>query len=58
MGLLTGRYNDGVIPEGSRFALQSYLGRYWEMYFGEGKKEKTLKMFNDLKELADSLGAT
>jgi len=35
-GLLSGKYNEGEIPEGSRFALQKSLGRIYDRYFGEG----------------------
>ena len=58
MGLLTGKYNDGVIPEGSRFAVQGFLGRYWDLYFSEGKKEKTIAMFKGIKDIADEMGVT
>lgn len=33
-GLLSGKYNDGEVPEGSRFSLQKNLGRIFDRYFG------------------------
>jgi voltage-dependent potassium channel beta subunit len=58
MGLLTGKYDSGEIPEGSRFSLQEYLGSYFKKYFGEGEKEKTQAKFAALKEIATELGGT
>lgn len=45
-GLLTGKYNTGKIPDGTRFqtwADNSFLKNVWEVNFGEGKSEKTQK---------------
>lgn len=57
-GLLSGKYNEGEIPEGSRFALQKTLGRIYDRFFGEGKKEKTIAMFKAIKAVADEVGCT
>jgi aryl-alcohol dehydrogenase-like predicted oxidoreductase len=57
-GLLSGKYNEGEIPEGSRFSLQKSLGRIFDRYFGEGKKEKTIALFKGIKSIADELGCT
>ena len=55
---MTGKYNDGNTPEDSRYANQKSLDRIWVTYFGEGKKEGTLKKLNALGELAKELGYT
>jgi aryl-alcohol dehydrogenase (NADP+) len=48
-GLLTGKYSDGTIKEGTRFALKkSYVKRYWN--------EETLAMTKELKSLAEDNG--
>jgi aryl-alcohol dehydrogenase-like predicted oxidoreductase len=52
LGILTGKYNDGTIPEGSRFAVIDYLKGAFDKYFSEGKKEKTIAMFKELKTIA------
>lgn len=57
-GLLSGKYNSGEIPEGSRFAVEQWLGENYHKYFGEGKKEKTVAMFSAIKAIADELGCT
>lgn len=38
-GILTGKYNDGNIPEGSRYEKHKTLDVIWQRYFGEAKKE-------------------
>lgn len=44
-GLLTGKYNDGNIPEGSRFSSDFVSkGSMMDKYFGEKNKEKTVKI--------------
>ena len=42
MGVLTGKYNDGNIPEGSRFASYDSIKKTEEKYFGEKNKDKTV----------------
>lgn len=44
MGLLSGKYNDGTKPDGSRFATDKAQKSFYERFFGEGKKEGTVKM--------------
>ena len=56
-GLLTGKYNDGIIPEGSRYSSKD-LNFVWEQYMGPEKKEKTLKVLNNLGAYAKELGYT
>lgn len=45
-GILTGKYNDGNMPEGSRFAkMAGTPGDYmWQRYMGPTKFEKTKVM--------------
>lgn len=56
-GILSGKYNDGSTPEGSRFEKDGN-GATFQRYFGPGKKESTVKMLNDLAELAKENGCT
>jgi len=56
-GILTGKYNDGSAPQGSRFENDGN-GATFQRYFGPGKKESTVKMLAELKALADSLSCT
>lgn len=44
MGLLTGKYNDGNIPEGTRFTSHSTMKKQEEKYFGEKTKENTVRV--------------
>jgi len=55
-GLLSGKYNDGNIPEDSRYAKQQFLSSKFDKYFGAGKKEDTVAKFGKLADLAKSLG--
>ncbi|CDW85421.1 aldo keto reductase family protein [Stylonychia lemnae] len=56
-GILTGKYNDGVAPEGSRFQNHiGYLAPHWDRWFGEKSKEANLKRLNGLAEYAKELG--
>jgi voltage-dependent potassium channel beta subunit len=57
-GVLTGKYNKGVVPEGSRFANNPDLKRIFDKYYGEQTKDKTVKMLNDLELIATELGCT
>ena len=56
-GILTGKYNDGSAPEGTRFASEGNATTF-NKYFGEGKKESTIKLLTELADLAKSLGCT
>ena len=54
-GLLTGKFNDGKRPEGSRGALavgHMYLHERWEKYLGPTAVEKTVKTLQALSEIA------
>ncbi|EAR84396.1 aldo/keto reductase family oxidoreductase (macronuclear) [Tetrahymena thermophila SB210] len=58
-GFLTGKYNDGNIPQGSRKAssnFQDFVDIAWDQFFGEGKREKTLQALRNLEALAKELG--
>lgn len=58
-GILTGKYNDGSIPEGSRYDKHGdFLKDTWNKYFGPTKKEQTLVMLNKLNEIAKEAGYT
>ena len=58
-GILTGKYNDGNIPAGSRYDTHGdFLKSTWGTYFADNKKEKTLKLLNGLGDLAKELGFT
>lgn len=50
-GLLTGKYNDGKIVDGSRFANHDFKDTF-NKYFGEENKDKTVAKFNKLAEIA------
>ena len=57
MGILTGKYNDGSAPDGSRMASDG-MKTTWNRYFGEGQKEKTMAMFKGLADLAKENNCT
>ena len=58
-GILAGKYNDGNIPQGSRYDLHGdFLKDTWGKYFGETTKEKTIKMLKGLEALAKEQGYT
>ena len=58
-GMLTGKYNDGNIPEGSRFDVSEMFKDFsWNKYIGGDKREKTIALLNGLKETAEELGVT
>jgi aryl-alcohol dehydrogenase-like predicted oxidoreductase len=61
-GILTGKYNDGNIPEGSRVELMYKKGGHLSMradeYFGEDKKARFSRIATALGELAKELGFT
>jgi len=57
MGILTGKYNDGTAPDGTRFASEG-MKDTWNRLFGPGKIEETKKMLTALAELAKELGCT
>lgn len=58
-GMLTGKYNEGELPEGSRYKEGPMFRNFaWDKYMGPDKKEKTKKMLKGLKEMAEEIGAT
>ena len=59
-GVLTGKYNEGVAPEGSRYNDNSFAkNAIWPSYFGTDElKEKNTKILKGLKEIADEVGCT
>jgi len=58
MGLLSGKYNDGSIPDGSRFQENQGMKGFYNRFFGDGKKEGTIKMMQGLEEIAKEYGVT
>jgi aryl-alcohol dehydrogenase-like predicted oxidoreductase len=58
-GILTGKYNEGVAPSGSRFDKENSGNPFHRLFLqGEEKKAESLKMLNDLAALAKELGCT
>jgi len=56
---LSGKYNDGNIPEGTRFATDAFSKTYvWTRYFNEKTTEETLRILNALAQYASELGYT
>lgn len=56
-GLLAGKYNDGIIPAGSRYEThQAMLDSTWQKYMGPAKKEETLTKLRGLADIAKGLG--
>ena len=54
---MTGKYNDGSSPEGTRFT-DDTSGATFQRYFGDKVKDKTVKMLNELATFAGELGCT
>lgn len=58
-GILAGKYNDGNIPEGSRYDQhKGMLDPIWNKYMGPENKDATLKKLNALADVAKELGYT
>ena len=57
-GILTGKYNDGVKPDTPRFTNPTSSNKTWKTFLNEDDKEKTLKLLNELAEVAAELGCT
>jgi len=59
-GILTGKYNDGTIPEDSRGAIElgANTKMFKELLFAPGAKEKTLTKTRALAELAKESGCS
>lgn len=58
-GILTGKYNDGNIPDGTRYKDNQFAATVvWNKYFNDKKKPETLRILNGLQEIADELGVS
>jgi voltage-dependent potassium channel beta subunit len=57
-GILSGKYNDGKIPEGSRYEKHKNLDHIWTENMGPEKVEATCVKLNKLADLAKELGYT
>lgn len=57
-GLLSGKYNDGNIPKGSRFDNNKQMEGIYKTYFSDDKKEGTIKILKGLEEIAKDVGCT
>lgn len=58
-GLLAGKYNDGNIPEASRFSNDTdFIKGLYNRYLKADKKEATIKKFVALGELAKELNVS
>jgi aryl-alcohol dehydrogenase-like predicted oxidoreductase len=58
-GILSGKYNDGVAPEGSRYDTRktnAFIDAFWVKFFREEAKESSLKKLKSLAALAQELG--
>jgi voltage-dependent potassium channel beta subunit len=55
-GILSGKYNSGDIPEGSRYDNHKNLDTIWQKHMGPENKDKTLKVLNQLGDIAKDLG--
>jgi voltage-dependent potassium channel beta subunit len=55
-GILSGKYNDGEIPEGSRFDKHKDIAFIFQKYFGEQNKAKTVAALNTLKTIGEEMG--
>jgi len=55
-GILAGKYNDGNIPDGSRFANDSeFMKAIFNRYFSKDVKDATIIRLNKLADLAKEL---
>lgn len=58
-GLLAGKYNSGIIPEGSRYDNhKQMLDSTWQKYMGPEKKDSTIAKLIALDTIAKELGYT
>ena len=58
-GILTGKYNDGKIPEGgNRYESAAAKAIFWDKYMGPNIVDKTLKSTNEMAQFAEELGCT
>mmetsp|Transcript_7640 Transcript_7640/g.6765 ORF Transcript_7640/g.6765 Transcript_7640/m.6765 type:complete len:382 (+) Transcript_7640:1-1146(+) len=55
-GILTGKYNDGTIPEGTRYTDNAFAKNVvLSKYFGPKTKENTVRILQGFQEIADEL---
>jgi voltage-dependent potassium channel beta subunit len=65
-GILSGKYNNGDIPDGSRFDSKDdskrdsrrFLDATWNQFMGPATKDNTIKVLKGLEEIAKDLGYT
>jgi len=57
-GILSGKYNNGEIPEGARFKDPQLRDMIWDNFFGNDKKDKTLAILQGLSKIAKEEGYT
>jgi len=58
-GILSGKYNSGEAPEGSRYHDDEYAKEnLWKHYFNDKTKEKTVKILQGLEEIAKEQGCS
>lgn len=57
-GILTGKYNDGNFPDGSRATLEGQVGNRMKEWFNPEKKDKTVAKLTGLAEIAKELGCS
>ena len=58
-GILTGKYNDGKVPEGTRYADNPLASNViLPKYLGEKTKKNTMKVLKGLQEIADELNVS
>ena len=57
-GILSGKYNDGNIPEGTRYSNHKSVEAIWWRFMAPEKKDKTCEKLTALAALAKELGYT
>ena len=59
-GVLTGKFNDGVKADGSRFTSPNYIFKdiAWEWYFNDEMKDNNIRILKGLEEIAKEVGYT
>lgn len=57
-GILSGKYNSGEIPEGSRYTSDYAKNNLLGKYFGEKVKDNTLRILKGFEEIATELGCS
>lgn len=57
-GILSGKYNDGECPPGTRYDGSNFLKGIFERYLGERTKDSTVKILKGLEEIAKEVGCS